>query len=82
MRSSTTPATCVYEPIEKVTEETLDKMIASGLKSSVFWGVQAYLEHRDSNAVRGDIINYRRRSPIAVGPTRRPIPRSRAQSPL
>lgn len=52
----------VYEPIEKVTEETLDRMIASGLKS-VFWGVQAFLEHRDPNAVRGDIINYS--SPVA-----------------
>lgn len=52
----------VYEPIEKVTEETLDRMIASGLKS-VFWGVQAYLEHRDPNADKGYIINYS--SPVA-----------------
>jgi len=52
----------VYEPIEQVTEETLERMIASGLKS-VFWGVQAYLKHRDSDAARGDIINYS--SPVA-----------------
>jgi NAD(P)-dependent dehydrogenase (short-subunit alcohol dehydrogenase family) len=52
----------VYEPIEKVTEETLDRMIASGLKA-VFWGVQAYLAHRDPDAARGDIINYS--SPVA-----------------
>jgi NAD(P)-dependent dehydrogenase (short-subunit alcohol dehydrogenase family) len=52
----------VYEPIEQVTEETLDRMIASGLKS-VFWGVQAYLAERDPAAVRGDIINYS--SPVA-----------------
>jgi NAD(P)-dependent dehydrogenase (short-subunit alcohol dehydrogenase family) len=52
----------VYEPIEKVTEETLDKMIASGLKS-VFWGVQAYLAHRDPDALIGHIINYS--SPVA-----------------
>lgn len=52
----------VYEPIEKITEETLDRMIASGLKS-VFWGVQAYLEHRDSGAPIGHIINYS--SPVA-----------------
>ncbi len=52
----------VYEPIEAVSEETLERMIASGLKS-VFWGVQAYLAHRDPNAARGDIINYS--SPVA-----------------
>ena len=52
----------VYEPIEQVTEETLDRMIASGLKS-VFWGVQAYLAHRDPAAERGWIINYS--SPVA-----------------
>lgn len=47
----------VYEPIEKVTEDTLDRMIASGLKT-VFWGVQAFLEHRDPEARIGHIINY------------------------
>ena len=52
----------VYEPIEQVTEETLDRMLASGLKA-VFWGVQAYLAHRDPNADKGFIINYS--SPVA-----------------
>ena len=51
----------VYEPIEKVTEETLDKMLSAGLKS-VFWGVQAFLAHRDEGAP-GSIINYS--SPVA-----------------
>lgn len=52
----------VYEPIEKISEETLDRMLGGGLKS-VFWGVQAYLEHRDPNADKGHIINYS--SPVA-----------------
>jgi NAD(P)-dependent dehydrogenase (short-subunit alcohol dehydrogenase family) len=52
----------VYEPIEQLTEETLDKMLGGGLKS-VFWGVQAYLAHRDPNADKGHIINYS--SPVA-----------------
>ena len=52
----------VYEPIEQVSEETLERMIASGLKS-VFWGVQAYLKHRDAGAEKGHIINYS--SPVA-----------------
>lgn len=52
----------VYEPIEQVTEETLDRMIASGLKT-VFWGVQAYLAHRNPQAARGHILNYS--SPVA-----------------
>ena len=51
----------VYEPIEKVTEETLDTMLSAGLKS-VFWGVQAFLEHRDESA-QGNILNYS--SPVA-----------------
>lgn len=51
----------VYEPIEKVTEETLDKMLSAGLKS-VFWGVQAFLEHRDESQT-GNILNYS--SPVA-----------------
>ena len=51
----------VYEPIEAVTEETLDRMLSAGLKS-VFWGVQAFLAHRDENAP-GAIINYS--SPVA-----------------
>jgi NAD(P)-dependent dehydrogenase (short-subunit alcohol dehydrogenase family) len=52
----------VYEPIEQVSEETLERMIASGLKA-VFWGVQAYLAHRDPDAPKGHIINYS--SPVA-----------------
>jgi NAD(P)-dependent dehydrogenase (short-subunit alcohol dehydrogenase family) len=51
----------VYEPIEAVTEETLDRMLAAGLKS-VFWGVQAFLAHRDESAP-GTILNYS--SPVA-----------------
>ena len=51
----------VYEPIEQVTEETLDRMLSAGLKS-VFWGVQAFLAHRDENAP-GNIVNYS--SPVA-----------------
>ncbi len=51
----------VYEPIEQVTEETLDKMLSAGLKS-VFWGVQAFLAHRDE-AAPGNILNYS--SPVA-----------------
>lgn len=51
----------VYEPIEQVTEETLDTMLSAGLKS-VFWGVQAFLAHRDESAT-GNILNYS--SPVA-----------------
>jgi NAD(P)-dependent dehydrogenase (short-subunit alcohol dehydrogenase family) len=51
----------VYEPIEKVTEETLDRMLSAGLKS-VFWGVQAFLAHRDESKT-GNILNYS--SPVA-----------------
>ena len=51
----------VYEPIEKVTEETLDRMLSAGLKS-VFWGVQAFLAHRDESA-SGNVLNYS--SPVA-----------------
>lgn len=51
----------VYEPIEDVTEETLDRMLSAGLKS-VFWGVQAFLAHRDEGAT-GNILNYS--SPVA-----------------
>ena len=51
----------VYEPIEQVTEETLDRMLSAGLKS-VFWGVQAFLAHRDERAP-GNILNYS--SPVA-----------------
>ncbi|HWK43052.1 MAG TPA: SDR family oxidoreductase [Croceibacterium sp.] len=51
----------VYEPIEDVTEETLERMLSAGLKS-VFWGVQAFLAHRDADAP-GNILNYS--SPVA-----------------
>src|SRR5690606_5150165 len=51
----------VYEPIEDVTEETLDKMLSAGLKS-VFWAVQASLAYRDERE-NGNILNYS--SPVA-----------------
>lgn len=51
----------VYEPVEAVTEETLDRMLAGGLKS-VFWGTQAFLANRDETRP-GTIINYS--SPVA-----------------
>ncbi|MCB5425488.1 glucose 1-dehydrogenase [Altererythrobacter sp. CC-YST694] len=51
----------VYEPIEDVTEETLELMLSAGLKS-VFWGVQAFLAYRDEEA-GGNILNYS--SPVA-----------------
>jgi len=51
----------VYEPIEAVTEEVLERMIAGGLKS-VFWGTQAFLANRDENRT-GTVINYS--SPVA-----------------
>ena len=51
----------VYEPIENVTEETLDRMLSAGLKS-VFWGVQAFLAHRDDGQP-GNVLNYS--SPVA-----------------
>jgi len=46
----------VYEPVEQISEETLDRMIGGGLKA-VFWGVQAFLANRDETA-EGRIINY------------------------
>jgi NAD(P)-dependent dehydrogenase (short-subunit alcohol dehydrogenase family) len=66
----------VYEPIEQVTEETLDRMLSAGLKS-VFWGVQAFLAHRDEKRARQHPQLLLARSPIAGGPTPGPIPRSR-----
>ncbi len=51
----------VYEPIEEVTEETLDTMLSAGLKS-VFWGVQSFLKYRDQDQP-GNILNYS--SPVA-----------------
>jgi meso-butanediol dehydrogenase / (S,S)-butanediol dehydrogenase / diacetyl reductase len=50
-----------YEPIEQVTEAVLERMLAIGIKGSV-WGAQLLLEHMD--AVRGGaIINMA--SPVA-----------------
>lgn len=51
----------VYEPIEAVSEETLERMLSAGLKS-VFWGVQAFLATRDEGQ-QGNILNYS--SPVA-----------------
>jgi 3-oxoacyl-[acyl-carrier protein] reductase len=50
-----------YEPIEQVTEEVLDRMLAIGIKGSV-WGVQALLEHMDAER-GGAIVNMA--SPVA-----------------
>jgi NAD(P)-dependent dehydrogenase (short-subunit alcohol dehydrogenase family) len=50
----------VYEPIEAVTEETLETMLSAGLKT-VFWGTQAFLAHGRGEG--GRIINYS--SPVA-----------------
>ena len=44
-----------YEPIDQVLTETMDKMLAIGLKAPV-WGVQALLRHRDP-ARPGAVIN-------------------------
>ena len=44
-----------YEPIDQVTVETIDRMLAVGLKG-VFWGVQALLALRDP-AVPAAIVN-------------------------
>ena len=50
-----------YEPVEKITAETLNRMTAIGINGSV-WGVQALLAHYDS-ARGGAIINMA--SPVA-----------------
>ncbi|HEY8509705.1 MAG TPA: SDR family oxidoreductase, partial [Steroidobacteraceae bacterium] len=50
-----------YEPIEKVTEEVMDRMIAIGIKGSV-WGAQLLLQHHDPQR-GGAIINMA--SPVA-----------------
>ncbi len=50
-----------YEPVEKITAETLDRMTAIGINGSV-WGVQALLAHYDA-ARGGAIINMA--SPVA-----------------
>jgi NAD(P)-dependent dehydrogenase (short-subunit alcohol dehydrogenase family) len=44
-----------YEPIEQVSAETMERMLAIGLKAPV-WGVQALLRHRDA-ARPGSVIN-------------------------
>jgi NAD(P)-dependent dehydrogenase (short-subunit alcohol dehydrogenase family) len=50
-----------YEPVEQVTEEVLDRMLAIGIKGSV-WGAQLLLAHMDA-ARGGAIINMA--SPVA-----------------
>ena len=50
-----------YEPLEAVTEATLDKMLGAGFKSAV-WGCQALLRHMDPER-GGAIVNYS--SPVA-----------------
>jgi NAD(P)-dependent dehydrogenase (short-subunit alcohol dehydrogenase family) len=50
-----------YEPIEKVTEEVLERMLAIGIKGSV-WGAQLLLAHMDAER-GGAIINMA--SPVA-----------------
>lgn len=50
-----------YEPIEQVSEETLNRMVSIGINGSV-WGVQALLAHYDP-ARGGAIINMA--SPVA-----------------
>jgi NAD(P)-dependent dehydrogenase (short-subunit alcohol dehydrogenase family) len=50
-----------YEPIEKVTEEILDQMLAAGIKGSV-WGAQLLLAHMDTER-GGAIVNMA--SPVA-----------------
>ena len=67
----------VYEPIEAVSEETLDRMLSAGLKS-VFWGVQAFLATRARQATSSTTP---RPSRTAGGRTLAPIPRSRRVSP-
>ena len=42
-----------YDPIEKVTDEVLDRMLGAGIKSSV-WGSQLLLAHMDAG--RGGVI--------------------------
>lgn len=49
-----------YEPIQDIQEETLDRMLAIGVKG-VFWGVQALLAHRDGKPAA--IVNLA--SPVA-----------------
>ena len=51
----------VYEPVENIRPETLDRMIGAGFKSAI-WGCQALLAHYDP-ARGGAIVNYS--SPVA-----------------
>ena len=50
-----------YEPLEAVTEETVDRMIGAGFKSAI-WGSQALLAHMDPER-GGAIVNMS--SPVA-----------------
>jgi NAD(P)-dependent dehydrogenase (short-subunit alcohol dehydrogenase family) len=50
-----------YEPVEKIENDTLDKMLGVGLKAPI-WGVQALLRHMDPER-GGNIINMA--SPVA-----------------
>lgn len=50
-----------YEPVEQITEETLNRMVSIGINGSV-WGAQALLKHYDT-ARGGVIINMA--SPVA-----------------
>jgi NAD(P)-dependent dehydrogenase (short-subunit alcohol dehydrogenase family) len=51
----------VYEPIESVSEETVDRMIGAGFKSAI-WGSQALIAHRRPGIV-ASIVNFS--SPVA-----------------
>jgi NAD(P)-dependent dehydrogenase (short-subunit alcohol dehydrogenase family) len=45
-----------YEPVENVLADTMERMLAIGLKAPV-WGVQALLRHRDSGRA-ASVINF------------------------
>ena len=51
-----------YEPLESITEETVDRMLGAGFKSAI-WGSQALVRHMRSE-VGGAIINLS--SPVVV----------------
>ena len=51
----------IYEPIESVTEETVDRMIGAGFKSAL-WGSQALIQHRKPD-ITASIVNFS--SPVA-----------------
>ena len=51
-----------YEPLEAVTEETVDRMLGAGFKSAI-WGSQALLRHMRPD-VGGSIVNLS--SPVAL----------------